>query len=180
MTGKKKRKGYVSIGLMGLVLAVISSACATVDYLSPTQGTSSELQTILARSLEDQIKMISFDPRGKTVDIQVRAWGSYRNPFGLEGYLQSLLREWVVQKGGRVGSGDLRLVALLPVLGDTATRRDLSYRNIPLYYSEQFDASLQLFVFLRDADGKPVATWHGKHGTRLGDAFLLRFFGPLE
>jgi hypothetical protein len=180
VTGTKKRKDYVSIGLMGLALAFLSTACATVDYLAPSQGTSSELQTILARSLDDQIKMIPFDPRGKTVDIQVRAWGSYRNPFGLEGYLQSLLREWVVQKGGRVGSGDLRLVALLPVLGDTATRRDLSYQNIPLYYSEQFDASLQLFVFIREADGKPVATWQGKHGTQLSDAFIMRFFGPLD
>jgi len=176
----KNGRALVHFWLIWPVLALLSSACATVDYLPPSQGTSSELQIILARSLEDQVKAIPFDPQGKTLDIQVRAWGGYRNPLGLEGYVQSLLREWVVQKGGKVSSGDLRMIALISVLGDTATRRDLSYRNIPLYYSEQFYATVQFFVIIRDREGKMISSWQGKHGTVMTDAFLMRFFGPLD
>lgn len=177
---RKNGRPHVYCWRIWPMLVLLSSACATVDYLPPHQGTSSELQAILARSLEDQVKAIPFDPRGKILDIQVRAWGSMRNPHGVEGYVQSLLREWVVQKGGTVGSGGLRMTVLLPVLGDTATRRDLSYRHIPLYYSEQFYATVQLLVILRDEQGKIISSWHGKDAAVTTDAFLMRFFGPLD
>ena len=59
-------------------------SCATVDYLPPGQGTSAELQAILAQTLEENLKEIGFDPAGKTVDIKVRALGGHQTPQGLE------------------------------------------------------------------------------------------------
>src|SRR5512136_1433976 len=78
-------------------------SCATVDYLPPEQGTSAELQSILAQSLEGNLKEIGFDPAGKTVDVQVRALGGHQTPQGLEKYVKSLFQEWTVGKGGKVG-----------------------------------------------------------------------------
>ena len=69
------------------------SSCATVDYLPPEQGTSAELQSILAQSLEGNLEEIGFDPAGKTVNIQVRALRGNRTPQGLERYVKSLFQE---------------------------------------------------------------------------------------
>ena len=162
-----------------LVLLVLSS-CASVDYIPPGQGTSAELQSILAKSLEENLKEILFDPSGKTVDISVRALGSFQTPRGMEKYAQSLLQEWVVGKGGQVGPGQFRMEVFLPVLGTTATRRELSYNNIPLYYSERFRASGQLIVLVRDRDEKVVGAWRGGKGGDRSDIYLMRIFGPFD
>ena len=157
---------------------LILSACATVDYLPPRQGTSAELQSILARSLEENLKEISFDPAGKTVDIQVRALGGHQTPQGLERYVKSLLQEWTVQKGGKVGPGNWRMDVFLPVLGTTATRRDLSYQSIPLYYSERFRGTGQMLVVARDGEGKVAGVWRAGKGSEFADVFLMRILGP--
>jgi hypothetical protein len=68
--------------------------------------------------------------------------------------VKSLLREWIVSRGGEVGPGQFQLVVFLPVLGGTATRRDLSYRHIPLYYSERFMAAARMIVVIKDAEGR--------------------------
>jgi len=159
---------------------LILSACATVDYLPPRQGTSAELQSILARSLEENLKEISFDPAGKTVDIQVRALGGHQTPQGLERYVKSLLQEWTVQKGGKVGPGIWRMDVFLPVLGTTATRRDLSSQNIPLYYSERFRGTGQMVVVARDGEGKVAGVWRAGKGSELADVFLMRILGPFD
>ena len=69
------------------------SSCATVDYLPPEQGTSAELQSILAQSLEGNLEELGFGPAGTTVNIQVRALGGHRTPQGLERYVKSLFQE---------------------------------------------------------------------------------------
>lgn len=164
-----------------LLLCALLSACAMVDYLPPDQGTSAELQSLLSRSLEGNIKEIPFDPSGKVVDLQVKSFGPYKNPIGVEGYVKSLFREWIVGRGGRIGPGELRMDVLLPVLGGTATRRDFSYQNIPLYYSERFEATTQLVVIVRDARGAVVDVWQGKGGRiDLADIYLMRIFGPFD
>jgi len=114
-----------------LVLLLILPSCATVDYVPPGQGTSAEQQAALAKSLEENMKKILFDPAGKAVDLHVQVLGGLQNSLGLERYVKSLFREWVVEKGGKVGPGEFRMDVFLPVLGTTATRRDLSYQNIP-------------------------------------------------
>jgi hypothetical protein len=162
-----------------IVLSVLPS-CATVDYLPPTQGTSAELQSVLAQSLEGNMKDILFDPAGKTVDINVQALGAYQRSLGLERYVRSLFQEWVVEKGGRVGPGGFRMEIFLPVLGSTATRRDLSYNYIPLYYSERFRSSGQLTVLVKDRDGKVFGLWRGGKGGDLTDIYLMRIFGPFD
>ncbi len=151
-----------------------------MDYLPPEQGTSAELQSILAQSLEGNLKEIGFDPAGKTVDIQVRALGGHQTPQGLERYVKSLFQEWAVKKGGKAGSGEWRMEVFLPVLGTTATRRDLSYRNIPLYYSERFRASGQIVVIVKDGEGKTAGIWRAGKGGDLADIYLMRIFGPFD
>jgi hypothetical protein len=171
-SGKARIRAFFFLPLLTL------SACATVDYLPPRQGTSAEMQSILARSLEENLKEISFDPAGKTVDIQVRALGGHQTPQGLERYVKSLLQEWTVQKGGKVGPGNWRMDVFLPVLGTTATRRDLSYQNIPLYYSERFRGTGQMVVVVRDGEGKVAGVWRAGKGSDFADVFLMRILGP--
>ncbi len=169
--------------LLGGLLLICSllSACAMVDYLPPDQGTSAELQSLLAKSLEGNMKEIPFDPSGKVVDLQVKSFGPYKNPVGLEGYVKSLFREWIIGQGGRIGPGQLRMDVLLPVLGNAVTRRDLSYQNIPLYYSERFEATTRLVVIIRDSKGAVVDFWQGKAGRiDLADVYLMRIFGPFD
>jgi len=165
--------------LLFLSLFLLHS-CAAVDYLPPEQGTSAELQAILAQSLEANLKDISFDPAGKTVDIQVRALGGHRTPQGLEKYVKSLLREWTVRRGGKVGPGEWRMDVFLPVLGSSATRRDLSYQNVPLYYSERFRATGQLVVVVRDGEGTVAGIWRAAKGGDLADIYLMRILGPFD
>ena len=165
--------------LLFLFLFLLSS-CATVDYLPPQQGTSAELQSILAQSLEGNLKEISFDPQGKTVDIRVHALGGHQTPRGLEKYVKSLFQEWAVKKGGKVGPGEWSMEVFLPVLGTTATRRDLSYQNIPLYYSERFRAAGQLVVVVKDGEGKPAGVWLAGKGSELADIYLMRILGPFD
>ena len=179
MTTHPFLRGIQIFPLLLPFLALLCS-CATVDYLPPEQGTSAELQSILAQSLEENLKEIGFDPAGKTVDIQVRTLGGHQTPLGLERYVKSLFHEWAVQKGAKVGSGELRMEVFLPVLGTTATRRDLSYRNIPLYYSERFRASSQLVVVVRDGEGKTAGIWQAGKGGDLADIYLMRIFGPFD
>jgi hypothetical protein len=155
-------------------------ACAFRDYSSPDQGTSAELQSILAQSLEGNMKEIPFDPKGKTVDLKVHALGSFRNAQGIEGYVKSLFREWIVGQGGKIGSGQFQMAVLIPVFGNTATRRDLSYQNIPFYYSERFQATTRLIVVIRDAEGKMIRTWQKGEGAGLSDIYLMRIFGPFD
>lgn len=155
-------------------------SCATVDYLPPVQGTSAELQSILAQSLEGNLKEIGFDPAGKTVDVQVRALGGHQAPQGLEKYVKSLFQEWAVLKGGKIGSGDWQMDVFLPVLGTTATRRELSYQYIPLYYSERFRAAGRLVVVVRDGEGTVAGIWRAGKGGDLADIYLMRILGPFE
>ncbi len=164
---------------LALICATLP-ACATMDYSPPDQGTSAELQSVLAKSLEGNLREIPFDPAGKIVDLQVRAWGNYQSALGLEGYVRSLLREWVVSRGGKVGPGQFQMVVFLPVLGDSAVRRDLSYQFIPLYYSERFRAAAQMIVVLKDVEGKTISFWHKGEGADLSDVYLMRILGPFD
>ena len=68
----------------------------------------------------------------------------------------------------------------LPVLGTTATRRELSYNNIPLYYSERFRATGQLIVVVRDRDDKLIGLWRGGQTGDRADVYLMRIFGPFD
>jgi hypothetical protein len=169
----------IGIGFFSWTIFILSS-CATVDYIPPEQGTSAELQFILSQSLEGNMKEILFNPAGRTVDIQVQAIGGYQTSLGLEKYVKSLVQEWIVGKGGKVGPGEFRMDVFIPVLGTTATRRDLSYRNIPLYYSERFRATGQLIVVVRDAEEKIIGFWQGGQGGDMADIFLMRIFGPFD
>jgi len=162
------------------VVFVLLPACATVDYTAPGQGTSAELQSILAKSLEENMKEIPFDPEGKKVDLQVHASGGYQNSLGLEGYVKSLFREWILSKGGKLDQGQFQMAVFLPVLGDTAVRRDLSYQYIPLYYSEKFQATARMIVVIKDAEGKTVRVWQKADGAGLSDIYLMRIFGPFD
>ena len=164
---------------LALIFATLP-ACATMDYSPPDQGTSAELQSVLAKSLEGNLREIPFDPVGKRVDLQVRAWGSYQSALGLEGYVRSLLREWIVSRGGEVGPGKFQMVVFLPVLGDTAVRRDLSYQFIPFYYSERFRAAARMIVVVRDAEGRTISVWHKGEGADLTDIYLMRILGPFD
>jgi hypothetical protein len=94
--------------------------------------------------------------------------------------VKSLFQEWAVKKGGKVGPGEWRIEVFLPVLGTTATRRDLSYQNIPLYYSERFRASGQLVVMVKDGEGKPAGIWLAGKGSDLADIYLMRILGPFD
>ncbi len=161
-----------------LSLSMIAS-CATVDYLPPQQGTSADLQIIVAQSLEDNLKEVLFDPAGKTVDIQVRVLGGQQTPIGLERYAKSLFEEWTVRKGGAVGPGGWRMDVFLPVLGTTATRRDLSFQYVPLYYSERFRGSGQMVVVVRDGEGKIAGAWRTGKGSDAADVFLMKMLGPI-
>ena len=163
-----------------LLYLFLLPSCATVDYLPPQQGTSAELQSILAQSLEGNLKEIGFDPAEKTVDIQVLALGGHQTPQGLEKYVKSLFQEWTVGKGGKVGPGEWRMDVFLPVLGTTATRRDLSYQHIPLYYSERFRAAGQLVVVVRDEKGTVAGIWRAGKGGDFADIYLMRILGPFD
>jgi hypothetical protein len=172
--------GKAPMRALFLMSLLILPSCAAVDYLPPRQGTSAELQSILARSLEENLKEVSFDPAGKTLDIQVRALGGHQTPQGLERYVKSLLQEWTVQKGGKVGPGDWRMNVFLPVLGATATRRDMTVQNIPLYYSEKFRGTGRLVVVVRDGEGKVAGVWRTGKGSDFADIFLMRILGPFD
>jgi hypothetical protein len=176
----KRFSGKAPLRALFLLSLILLPSCATVDYLPPRQGTSAELQSILAQSLEENLKEVSFDPAGKTVEIQVRVLGGHQTPQGLEKYVKSLLQEWTVQKGGKVGPGDWRMDAFVPVLGTTATRRDLSFQNVPLYYSEKFRGSGQMVVVVRDAEGKVAGVWRSGKGSDFSDIYLMRILGPFD
>jgi hypothetical protein len=162
-----------------LFTLVLFTSCASVDYIPPGQGTSAELQSVLAQSLEMNMKEVLFDPAGKRVDLHVHVLGGYQNSLGLERYVKSLFQEWILGKGGMVGAGEFRMDVFLPVLGTTATRRDLSFQNIPLYYSERFRATGQLMVVVRDGQGKMAGIWQTGKGGDLADIYLMRILGPL-
>ena len=162
------------------LLLLILPSCATVDYLPPRQGTSAELQSILAQSLEENLNELSFDPAGKTLDIQVRALGGHQTPQGLERYVKSLLQEWTVQKGGKVGPRGWRMDVFVPVLGTTATRRDMTLQHIPLYYSEKFRGTGQLVVVVRNGEGKVAGVWRAGKGSDFSDIYLMRILGPFD
>ena len=160
-----------------LVFALVS-CCAIVDYLPPRQGTSAELQSVLAKSLEENMKEVLFDPAGKVVDIHVQAIGGFETSRGLEKYVQSMFQEWVVKKGGKIGPEEFRMDVYLPVLGSTATSREFSYQYIPLYYSERFRTTNQMMVMVRDGEGKLVGTWKAGQVGDWSDVFLMRMFNP--
>jgi hypothetical protein len=126
------------------------------------------------------MKEVLFDPAGKVVDIRVRAMGGYKTSRGLEKYVQSLFQEWVVKRGGKIGPEEFKMDVYLPVLGSTATRRELSYQYIPLYYSERFRTTHQMMVMVRDREGKLVGTWKAGQAGDWADIFLMRMFGPVE
>jgi len=179
--GNRRKKFLLSFSLYTLpfVLTFISS-CATVHYNPPFQGTSAELQSALAQSLERNLKDIPFDPSGKLVDLQVYTLGSFQGQEGLENYVKSLFQEWIVREGGKVGPGQLQMVVFMPVLGTTAVRRDFSYQNIPLFYSERFQATARLLVLIKNPQGEIIKTWQKKEGAGLSDIYLLRIFGPFD
>jgi hypothetical protein len=179
MASERPRFRHRAQALFLLFLLLLSS-CATVDYLPPRQGTSAGLQSILAQSLEANLKEIGFDPAGKTVEIEVRALGGHQVPQGLERYMKSLLREWTIRRGGKIGPGDWRMDVFLPVLGSLATRRDLSFQYIPLYYSERFRATGQLVVVVRDKGGKVAGVWQAAKGGDLADIYLMKMVGPFD
>ena len=164
---------------LALLLGLLP-ACARKDYWPPDLGTSAELQSILAKSLEGNLREIPFDPAGKRVDLQVRAWGTFQNAVGLEGYVRSLFREWIVSRGGEVGPGQFQMAVFLPVLGHTAVRRDLSYQYTPIYYSERFRATARMIVVIKDAGGKTVEVWQKGEGADVAEVFLMRIFGPFD
>jgi hypothetical protein len=151
-----------------------------VDYTPPGQGTSAELQSILAKTLEENMKDIPFDPAGKKVHLQIHAWGSYQNSLGLERYVESLFREWILEKGGEIGPGQFQMAIYLPVLGDTAVGREFSYQYIPIYYSERFQAIARFIVVIRDAEGKTIRVWQKGEGASFSDIYLMRIFGPFD
>jgi len=164
---------------LALLLGLLP-ACAHKDYWPPDLGTSADLQSILAKSLEGNLREIPFDPAGKRVDLQVRAWGTFQNALGLEGYVRSLLREWIVSRGGEVGPGQFQMTVFFPVLGHTAVRRDLSYQYTPIYYSERFRATARMIVVIKDAGGKTLEVWQKGEGVDSADIFLMRIFGPFD
>ena len=172
--------GKAPMRALFLLSLLILPSCATVDYLPPRQGTSAELQSILAQSLEENLNEISFDPAGETLDIRVRALGGHQTPQGLERYVKSLLQEWTVQKGGKVGPGSWRMDVFVPVLGTTATRRDMSLQYIPLYYSEKFRGTGQLAVVVRNEEGNVVGVWRGGKGSDFSDIYLMRILDPFD
>jgi hypothetical protein len=163
-----------------LIILFFLPSCAMVKYNPPGQGTSAELQSAFARSLEEGIRGVAFDPKGKSVAIHVQAIGGFRKSQGLEKYVRSLFQEWVVEKGGTIGTGEFRMDVFLPVLGTTATRRDLSYQHIPLYYSERFRITQQMIVRVRDAKGGIVGIWQGGQKEDQEDIYLMRIFGPFD
>ena len=164
-----------------LLLSLFIPSCAWVDYAPPEQGTSAEWQSLLAQSLEGNLQGMSFDPAGKVVDLQVRSFGPYKNSVSLERYVESLWREWIVSRGGKIGPGHFSLEILLPAFGSTATGRDLSYQYIPFYYSERLRATNRLIVVVRDAEGRVAHFWQAKpDGADLTDVYLMRIFGPFD
>ena len=176
-----KNRDFPKIFLwMSITILVFLPACAFRDYSPPDQGTSAELQSILSQSLERNMKEIPFDPKGKTIDLKVQALGSFRNAQGIEGYVKSLFREWIVGQGGKIGSGQFQMAVFIPVFGDTAIRRDLSYQNIPLFYSERFQATTRLIAVIRDAEGKMIHSWQKGEGADLSDIYFMRIFGPFD
>ena len=164
---------------LALVLAFLP-ACASRQYSDPELGTSTDLQIMLAKSLEGNLREIPFDPGGKRVDLQVHAWGAYESALGLEGYVRSLFREWIVSRGGEVGPGQFQMTVFLPVLGHSAVRRDLSYQYTPIYYSERFRATARMIVVIKDAEGKTLEVWQKGEGAESADIFLMRIFGPFD
>ncbi len=164
-----------------VLLFLFFPSCASVDYMPPDQGTSAEWQSLLSQSLEGGIQGLPFDPAGKVVDLRVHSFGPHKNSLGLEKYVESLWREWVVSRGGRIGPGQFSLEILLPAFGSTATGRDLSYQYIPFYYSERLRATNRLIVVVRDAEGKVAHFWQAKpDGADLTDIYLMRIFGPFD
>lgn len=171
---------FLLFGCLTLAIGFLPS-CARRDYYPPGLGTSADLQGTLARSLEQTMKEIPFDPAGQVISLRVQAFGAFQRTQGLEGYVRSLFHEWIVSKGGKIGPGQLEMTVFLPILGSSATRRDLSYQQIPIYYSERFRANSQMVVVVRDGEGKIVNFWAGKRGgADLADIFLMRMFGPFD
>jgi len=164
-----------------ILFSLLTPSCAWVDYAPPEQGTSAEWQSLMAQSLEGSIQSIPFDPAGKVMDLQVRSFGPYKNSVSLERYVESLWREWIVSRGGKIGPGQFSLEILLPAFGSTATGRDLSYQYIPFYYSERLRATNRLAMVIRDAEGRVVHLWQAKpDGADLTDIYLMRIFGPFD
>jgi hypothetical protein len=156
------------------------SSCATVDYTPPGQGMSAEFQSVLAKTLEENMKDIPFDPAGKKVHLQIHAWGSYQNSLGLERYVESLFREWIFNKGGEIGPGQFQIAVYLPILGDTAVSREFSYQYIPIYYSERFQAMARFIVVIRDAEEKIILIWQKGEGGGFSEIYLMRIFRPFD
>jgi len=181
MQPTNRTRGDSPVSLILLLVCLLIQSCALVDYIPPDQGTSAELQSILAKSLEESIKEIPFDPAGKVVDLQVGSFGPYKNTIGLERYVQSLFHEWIVGQGGKIGPGQFSFEILLPALGNAVTSRDFSYQYIPFYYSERLQATNRLVVVIRDAGGRVVRSWQAKpDGADLADIYLMRIFGPFD
>ncbi len=171
---------FASRCLLITFIPLIISSCATVDYLPPRQGTSAELQSVVARSLEETLKEIPLNPVGKKVDVHVEAVGGYETSLGLERYVKSLFQEWVVSRGGSIGKDEFRMDIFIPVLGATATSRELSYQYIPIYYSERFRTTRDVFLVMRNREGQVVYSWRGGQAGDWTDMYLMRMLGPTD
>ncbi len=158
----------------------ILCSCATVDYLPPQQGTSAELQSLVAKSLEETLKEISFNPGGKKVEVHVKTVGAYETPLGLERYAKSLFQEWVVSRGGSIGQDGFRMDIFIPVMGATATSREMSYQYIPLYYSERYRTIRDVLVVVRNREGRVAYSWRGGQVGDWTDMYLMRIFGSTD
>ena len=178
--GERMRGNFPVISVF-ILFSLLIPSCAWVDYAPPEQGTSAEWQSLMAQSLEGSVQGIPFDPAGKVVDLRVRSFGPHKNSVGLEKYVESLWREWIVSRGGKIGPGQFSLEILLPAFGSTATGRDFSYQYIPFYYSERLRATNRLTMVIRDAEGRVVHLWQAKpDGADLTDIYLMRIFGPFD
>ncbi len=138
------------------------------------------MQSLVAKSLEETLKEISFNPEGKRADVHVEAVGGYETSLGLERYVKSLFQEWVVSRGGSIGKDGFRMDVFIPVLGATATSRELSYQYIPIYYSEHFRTTRDVFVAVRDREGQVVYSWRGGQAGDWADMYLMRMFRSLD
>ncbi len=178
--GERMRGNFPVLSVF-LWLSLAIPSCALVDYVPPDQGTSAEWQSVLAQSLDRSTQGIPFDPAGKVVDLHIRSFGPYKNSVGLERYVESLWREWIVSRGGKIGPGHFSLEVLLPAFGSTATGRDFSYQYIPFYYSERLRATNRLVAVIRDAEGRGVQFWQAEpDGADFTDIYLMKIFGPFD
>jgi|GEM_PF-1292852 len=169
-------------------LASLSLGCATKIYNSSSSGPSTDIQEVLARSIEEAFSAIPEEVWGCRISLHITPPPATGD--GLSAYLAQHLRELIARKGGSLEPPyDLYLTVIVPASGSLITERRLSLTvniggvgniRIPLFYGESFKGMTRTLILCQDEEGRVFRVLHGEQKRASHEIYWFWFLGPFE